>query len=136
MERPTKQQVPRLERQESFTDGYATADFSLPPLRPPGKPAPMFSVHLPPVKMPTKQTPVPPSSSSASPPSQPIRGTNKHRLASSPMPNPVFLPPLNIPGKKTGGKCCTLPPPNAAVRQTEAIQEVFYIQVSSPRAER
>ncbi|XP_077783303.1 mitochondrial import receptor subunit TOM70 isoform X1 [Podarcis muralis] len=132
MEKPTKQQIHKIESQESFTEVYAMADFTLPPLRPTAKPPSMFSVHLPPVKTSARQAPAPLSTTT---PSHPTRGSNKHAPSSSAMANPVFLPPLHSAGKKMGGKCNVLPPLNAAVKQAEATQEAFCLQSPLDRAQ-
>ncbi|XP_053164879.1 uncharacterized protein LOC128350481 [Hemicordylus capensis] len=128
MERPTKQQIQKIETQEILTDDYAMADFSLPPLRPPGKPSSVVNVHLPKVKISTRQTAAS-SSNIVTSSFHPIRSPNKHISSPSPMTNPAFLPPLNLSSKKIG-KNNALPPLNAAVKQTEATQEEFYLQMN------
>lgn len=104
------------------------AYFTLPPLRPAGRPSPVVNVHLPPVKVPARQTPAPSSTATAL--YHPIRSPSKN-ASSSPMTNPVFLPPLNLSGKKTA-KFNVLPPLGTALKQTEVTQETFYLQVSNP----
>ncbi|XP_077198182.1 mitochondrial import receptor subunit TOM70 isoform X2 [Paroedura picta] len=134
MERTTKQQMQKLETQEDFTDEYAMADFSLPPLRPSGKPSSTVNVHLPPVKISARQAPAP-SSTMATALSHPIRNPGKHASYSFPGPNPVYLPPLNISVKKLGGKSNPLPPLNTAIKQAETIQEAIYLQSPLDRAQ-
>lgn len=104
------------------------ADFPLPPLRPSGKPSSTVTVHFPPVKVSARQAPAP-SSTMVTALSYPIRDPSKHASYSFPGPNPICHPRLTV--KKLGGKSNPLPPLSTAVKQAEATQDAFYLQVSS-----